>query len=268
MNYKEENTNMKNRIFSEKLMELRKQKGWSQEALGEAVGVSRQTVSKWELSETTPEMEKLIEISRLFDISIDELVGNESRQISEPEEKDDFPRKKSFGFEYKSKKTLGRLPLVHINLKGRARGVFAVGQTAVGLVSLGFASLGLFSAGLASLGLISVGLAALGLVAVGLTSVGVLAVGGAAVGFFAIGGVAVGAFSIGGLAVAGEIAMGGYAKSANIAIGGFPHGKTALETIGNGMELTKSDAVLLKEAIHEGYSRFYGILVAIFCHSK
>ena len=52
--------------FAEKLMELRKQKGWSQEELGDKLGVTRQTVSKWELGATTPEMEKLAAISDLF----------------------------------------------------------------------------------------------------------------------------------------------------------------------------------------------------------
>ena len=43
--------------FSQKLMELRRSKGMSQEQLGEKLGVTRQTISKWELGQTTPEME-------------------------------------------------------------------------------------------------------------------------------------------------------------------------------------------------------------------
>ncbi len=49
--------------FQEQLIFLRKQKGLSQEQLGEKIGVSRQTISKWELGSTTPEMEKLIQLS-------------------------------------------------------------------------------------------------------------------------------------------------------------------------------------------------------------
>ncbi|MBW4827430.1 MAG: helix-turn-helix transcriptional regulator [Clostridiaceae bacterium] len=60
--------------FNNKLYELRKQKGLSQDELGSKLNVSRQTISKWELGETTPELEKLIKISRFFNISIDELV--------------------------------------------------------------------------------------------------------------------------------------------------------------------------------------------------
>ena len=63
--------------FNEKLIELRKREGLSQEELGYRLNVTRQTVSKWELGQTTPEMDKLSEIGRLFNISLDELI-NES----------------------------------------------------------------------------------------------------------------------------------------------------------------------------------------------
>lgn len=63
--------------FNEKIIKLRKQKGLSQEQLGYQLGVTRQTVSKWELGMTTPEMDKLIEISKLFNISLDELLKGE-----------------------------------------------------------------------------------------------------------------------------------------------------------------------------------------------
>lgn len=60
--------------FHNKLYELRKQRGLSQEELACKLNVSRQTVSKWELGDATPEMEKLVAISDLFEISLDELV--------------------------------------------------------------------------------------------------------------------------------------------------------------------------------------------------
>lgn len=62
--------------FSEKLENLRKSKGMSQEVLAQKLNVTRQTVSKWELDQTTPDMNKLIEISKIFEISLDELVNN------------------------------------------------------------------------------------------------------------------------------------------------------------------------------------------------
>lgn len=66
--------------FNEKLIELRKKEGLSQEELGYKLNVTRQTVSKWELGQTTPEMEKLVEMSKIFNISVDELV-NESEVV-------------------------------------------------------------------------------------------------------------------------------------------------------------------------------------------
>lgn len=63
--------------FSEKLIELRKKEGLSQEELGYKLNVTRQTVSKWELGQTTPEMDKLVEMSKIFNISVDNLI-NES----------------------------------------------------------------------------------------------------------------------------------------------------------------------------------------------
>ena len=60
--------------FNENLMKLRKEKGLSQEELGNKLNVARQTVSKWELGETTPEMDKLIEMSNIFNITLDELI--------------------------------------------------------------------------------------------------------------------------------------------------------------------------------------------------
>lgn len=59
--------------FNEKLIKLRKAAGLSQEELGNRLDVARQTVSKWELGETTPEMDKLVELSNLFNVSIDEM---------------------------------------------------------------------------------------------------------------------------------------------------------------------------------------------------
>ena len=72
--------------FNEKLLELRKKEGLSQEELADKVDVSRQTVSKWEAGQTTPEMEKLLELSKLFNISLDELTGNEVEKKDNNEE--------------------------------------------------------------------------------------------------------------------------------------------------------------------------------------
>lgn len=63
--------------FAEKLRALRRQAGMSQEKLAEKLGVSRQAVTKWETDAGIPDIENIIAISALFDVSIDELLSNE-----------------------------------------------------------------------------------------------------------------------------------------------------------------------------------------------
>lgn len=62
--------------FNEKIQSLRKEKGLSQEKLADIIGVSRQSVAKWESGKSYPEVDKLIELSYLFGISIDKLLKN------------------------------------------------------------------------------------------------------------------------------------------------------------------------------------------------
>ncbi|MBQ3948386.1 MAG: helix-turn-helix transcriptional regulator [Ruminococcus sp.] len=69
--------------FNNKLYDLRKQKGFSQEELANRLNVSRQTVSKWEVGDSTPDLEKLVAISDLFEISLDELVLDKAAVSSE-----------------------------------------------------------------------------------------------------------------------------------------------------------------------------------------
>ena len=72
--------------FNEKLVMLRKQHNLSQEQVAEKLKVARQTISKWELGETTPEMDKLIMISEIYNITLDELMKeeNEGKVVSDP----------------------------------------------------------------------------------------------------------------------------------------------------------------------------------------
>lgn len=64
--------------FGEKLQELRKKNGLSQEAFAEILDVSRQSVSKWESGKIYPEIDKLIFISEYFNVSVDELIKEPS----------------------------------------------------------------------------------------------------------------------------------------------------------------------------------------------
>ncbi len=60
--------------LSKKIYELRKSNGMSQEALAEKINVSRQSVSKWESGETVPEIDRIIELSKVFNVSTDYLL--------------------------------------------------------------------------------------------------------------------------------------------------------------------------------------------------
>ena len=69
-----------------RIQEGRRAAGLSQEALGERLNVSRQAVSKWEADAAIPELEKLIAMSRVFGVSIGELLGVEPPEKGPPEE--------------------------------------------------------------------------------------------------------------------------------------------------------------------------------------
>lgn len=69
--------------LGENILELRKKKGLSQEQLGEKVDVTRQTISNWELGETTPNPEQLKLLSKILNVSVDELIDNDIKGILE-----------------------------------------------------------------------------------------------------------------------------------------------------------------------------------------
>ena len=62
-------------MFNQNLQKLRAEKNISQEQLADKIGVSRQSVSAWESGKSSPELEKLVAISNLFNVSLDELTG-------------------------------------------------------------------------------------------------------------------------------------------------------------------------------------------------
>ncbi|MBR6308151.1 MAG: helix-turn-helix transcriptional regulator [Lachnospiraceae bacterium] len=70
--------------FNNRLYELRKQKGLSQEELAGRLNVSRQTISKWEVGESAPDMDNLVSISELFGVSLDELVLDKTPEKEQP----------------------------------------------------------------------------------------------------------------------------------------------------------------------------------------
>ena len=67
--------------IGKKIMDLRKKKGLSQEELAEKVGIARQTISKWELGETSPDLKQAKELSKIFNVSLDELTDNDIKDV-------------------------------------------------------------------------------------------------------------------------------------------------------------------------------------------
>lgn len=63
--------------IANRLQKLRKEKGYSQEQLADALGISRQAVSKWERAESSPDTDNLICLAKLYGISLDELLSTD-----------------------------------------------------------------------------------------------------------------------------------------------------------------------------------------------
>lgn len=216
--------------LGEKIYRLRTEQGFSQETLGEKLGVSRQSVSKWETDQSVPELDKVVAISTIFGVSTDYLL-KETVEMREPQEAEHPQTKESVSegyrrdrrahYEYKSKKMIGNLPLVHINLGigvHPAKGVIAIGTVAQGWLAIGFASMGGFSIGIVSLGLLSLANFAFGLIAFGTLAVGVISFGAFSFGIFSLGALAFGQFAFGASAHGAQVAIGD-AASGKIALG-------------------------------------------------
>ena len=189
--------------FGDKLSALRREQNYTQEQLADLLGVSRQSVSKWESGAAYPETEKLIRLSTLFNCSLDYLLRDAPREAAAaptaPQQAEAAPDAAGGRFvvtvpypcyERKSRRQLFGMPLYHVNIgPGRvAKGFFAVGLIARGVVSVGLISIGFVSVGLISIGLLALGLDAVGLIAMGGVAIGAVALGAAALGLCAAGG--------------------------------------------------------------------------------
>lgn len=214
--------------LGEKIAKQRKELNYTQEQLADILGVSRQSISKWESDIAYPETDKLIKLGKLFECSMDYLLREDvtEKQSTEPIEKgtawDKF--KKQF-HERKSKKMIFGMPLYHIGRN--ANGFFAVGLKAQGVFSIGLMSKGIFSLGFLSLGIVSVGLLSLGLISAGTFSLGLFAVGSIAIGLYAAGAVSVGIISFGALSV-GYFSSGAFAIGKYVAVGDHAHAMIAI----------------------------------------
>lgn len=70
-------------MLGDNILKLRKKSGLSQEELSEKISVTRQTISNWELNETQPNPEQLKLLSKAFNVSVDELIGNDIKSVIE-----------------------------------------------------------------------------------------------------------------------------------------------------------------------------------------
>ena len=67
--------------LGQNILEARKKNGLSQEGLGEKVDVTRQTISNWELEETTPNPDQLKKLSKALNVSVDDLIDNDLQNV-------------------------------------------------------------------------------------------------------------------------------------------------------------------------------------------
>ena len=81
-------------ILADKIILLRKRKGWSQEELAEQLGVTRQSVSKWEGAQSVPDIQKIIQMSEIFGVTTDYLLKDEIED-TKTEDKEVINRKES-----------------------------------------------------------------------------------------------------------------------------------------------------------------------------
>ena len=75
--------------LGEKLFELRKAKNLSQEEVAEKLNVTRQTVSKWETNQSTPDFDKIVPLCELFEISTDELLRGKKAELKKEEKSEE-----------------------------------------------------------------------------------------------------------------------------------------------------------------------------------
>ena len=68
-----------------RLQQLRKENGYSQDALAEKLGLSRQAISKWERGESSPDTDNLIALAELYHMTLDQLLGGEPSLLTPPQ---------------------------------------------------------------------------------------------------------------------------------------------------------------------------------------
>ena len=242
--------------LGEKIYSLRVKNGLSQEAFGEKLGVSRQSVSKWETDQSVPELDKIVMISELFTVTTDYLLKESAAEpasgqwkgttaaggpgqwngastaaegfgqwtkASGAEQASDVWGESSDteqdAYECRGRAVVKRGFSYEYKSKRSWRGMPLVHVN----IGFGRSAKGVIAIGLAAKGIVAIGLAGLGVITLApvgiglLLSAGIVAIGGIALGDFAIGVVAIGAFCVGIFSM-GALAVGQFSFGA-IAIG-------------------------------------------------
>lgn len=230
--------------LAEKLTIQRKKSGMSQEQLAERLGITRQSVSKWEAGSSIPEISKLVAMSEIFRVSLDYLLkdyldeeknsgiaaggcrnepyGEKRSEANQQMDEDNSRLEKKVddlaryikGYQYTSKTKIAGIPLVSIRFSrqlgrdGIAKGIIAIGNVAIGVISLGACSFGIISFGSIAVGLLAIGALAFGLAAWGAVAIGVVAFGASAMGIYSAGASAWGQEVAVGVSAMGETAIG------------------------------------------------------------
>ena len=233
--------------LGEKIYSLRVKNGLSQEAFGEKLGVSRQSVSKWETDQSVPELDKIVMISELFTVTTDYLLKESAAEpasgqwkgttaaggpgqwngastaaggsgqwtkASGAEQASDVWGESSDteqdAYECRGRAVVKRGFSYEYKSKRSWRGMPLVH------VNIGF---GRSAKGVIAIGLLlSAGIVAIGGIALGDFAIGVVAMGAFCVGIFSMGALAVGQFSFGAIAIGQQVAVGDVARG-DIALG-------------------------------------------------
>ena len=100
--------------LADRLVELRKEHKLSQEALAEKLGLSRQSISKWERAEASPDTDNLIALAEVYGITLDELLGNNEPKERKQETQPQSENKDSSVKQIKGKQNLKKAPLLFL----------------------------------------------------------------------------------------------------------------------------------------------------------
>lgn len=244
-----------------KLSRLRKENNYTQEQLAEILGVSRQSISKWESDISYPETDKLIHLSNLFGCSLDYL-------LKENDESNDYGKKTDFDnsdsnyansgsnysdaysnayyaktdysdseYSYGKSKKYSKLDVLDSGLnivkehlrERKSKKTFCglplwhIGRNAKGIIAIGLNAKGFLAIGMKATGVISIGMLSMGIISLGMLSISLIALGMMSLGVLAVGCFALGIFSVGAISV-GIIALGGVSVG-KFAVGGVAMGK-------------------------------------------